>query len=192
MDVRWAAWDGSGLEHLRLTIEPTFVYADGVILAVDASGRPYRARYRVDCDERWTVRRAHIEMLEEPVRRLDLRVHQGSHWIDAATGVPLSLPGCVDVDIYPSPFTNTLPMRRFSSPVIGQPAVIAVAWVGLPELTIRVAHQEYTLLERVADGARWRFRDLDSGFTVDLLVDRDSLVRDYPDLARRWCAIEKR
>ena len=62
---------------------------------------------------------------------------------------------------------------------------IAVAWVALPELTIRPAPQEYTLLERQPDGARWRFRSLDSGFTAELPVDATGLVRDYPGIARR-------
>ena len=50
---------------------------------------------------------------------------------------------------------------------------------------VQVARQEYTLLARGADGARWRFRGLDSDFTVELDVDRDGLVRDYPEIARR-------
>jgi hypothetical protein len=91
----------------------------------------------------------------------------------------------VDVDVYPSPFTNTLPIRRLPDPVIGRPVAIAVAWVTLPELTVQVARQEYTLLARDADSARWRFRALDSDFTAELDVDGDGLVRDYPDIARR-------
>ncbi|HEX9749131.1 MAG TPA: putative glycolipid-binding domain-containing protein, partial [Methylomirabilota bacterium] len=67
----------------------------------------------------------------------------------------------------------------------GRPVAIAVAWVTLPELTVQVARQEYTLLARGADGARWRFRAIDSDFTAELDVDRDGLVRDYPDIARR-------
>jgi hypothetical protein len=63
--------------------------------------------------------------------------------------------------------------------------MITVAWVVLPELIVEPVRQEYTLLSRDADGARWRFRSPDSDFTADLAVDRDSLVLDYPNLARR-------
>ena len=62
---------------------------------------------------------------------------------------------------------------------------LAVAYVALPELTVRPTPQEYTLLERRADGARWRFRSLDSDFTAELSVDGAGLVRDYPGIARR-------
>ena len=57
--------------------------------------------------------------------------------------------------------------------------------MALPELTIHPAPQEYALLERQPDGARWRFRSLDSGFTAELPVDATGLVRDYPGIARR-------
>jgi hypothetical protein len=60
-----------------------------------------------------------------------------------------------------------------------------VAWVLLPELTVEPVRQEYTLLSRDADGARWRFRSVDADFTVEIAVDRDSLVLDYPSIARR-------
>jgi uncharacterized protein len=184
-DVRWAAWDGRGLEHLRLHVEPAAVRADSVIIAVADDGRLYRARCRIDCDGAWTVRRARIELLEEPARVLDLRADGHGRWRDGVTGAALPLDGCVDVDVYPSPFTNTLPIRRLVDPVIGRPVAIAVAWVTLPALTVQVARQEYTLLARGADGARWRFRAPDSHFTAELDVDRDGLVRDYPDIARR-------
>jgi hypothetical protein len=91
----------------------------------------------------------------------------------------------VDIDIYPSPFTNTLPMQRLPDVVVGRPIAIDVIWVGLPDLTIHAARQEYTLLDRDPDGARWRFRTLDSGFTAALATDRHSLVLDYPGIARR-------
>src|SRR6266705_4093677 len=105
VDVLWAAWDGRGLEHLRLSMEPGVVRADSLIIAVDDAGRPFRARYVVECDEDWKVRRARIEVLGEPARVLDLRVDGGGHWTDAGTGAVLALDGCVDIDVYPSPFT---------------------------------------------------------------------------------------
>ena len=67
----------------------------------------------------------------------------------------------------------------------GRPVALDVAWVVLPELTIQVARQEYTLLERGADGAQWRFRGLDSEFVAELAVDHHGLVLDYPGIARR-------
>jgi hypothetical protein len=184
-DVLWAAWDGRGFEHLRLQMDAQGVRADSLIIAVDEGGRPYRARYRLECDAGWTTRRALVKRPGEPAGVLDLRTDGHGRWTDAATGAALPLDGCVDVDIFPSPFTNTLPVRRLPELAVGRPVALRMAWVLLPDLTVRVAPQEYTLLERRADGSRWRFRSLDSDFTVELEMDADGVVRDYPDLARR-------
>ena len=183
-DVLWAAWDGRGFEHLRLEMDARGVRADSLIIAVDDGGRPYRGRYRLECDRGWTTQRVLIERSSEPAGSLDLRVERG-RWSDAATGAPLPLDGCVDVDIFPSPFTNALPVRRLPDLAVGRPVSLRMAWVRLSELAVRVTPQEYTLLERRADGSRWRFRSLDSDFAVELEMDADGVARDYPGIARR-------
>ena len=185
IDVLWAAWDGRGLEHLRLVEDAEAVRADSLIIAFDDAGRAFRARYVVDCNSEWQVTRVRIEMLETPGRTLEMRADGHGRWTDARTGPVPSLAECIDVDIYPSPFTNTLPLRRLPDAVPGRPVAITVAWVALPELTVRAAAQEYTLLDRGPEGARWRFRAIDSDFSVELVVDRNGIVLDYPGLARR-------
>jgi uncharacterized protein len=182
-DVLWSAWDGRGIEHLRLDVEPDLIRADSLIVSVD-EGRPFRARYTLECDGAWRLRRARLDVLQDPARVLELHV-DGGRWSDARAGTPLPFGGCVDVDIYPSPFTNTLPIRRLADSAVGQPVRVTVAWVHLPALTLHAAPQEYTLLERAESGARWRFRALDSNFTAELHVDAQGVVRDYPEIARR-------
>ena len=182
-DVLWRAWDGRGIEHLRLDVGPDAVRADSLIVSVD-EGRPFRARYALECDAAWRLRLARIDVLGDPTRVMELHVDSG-RWSDARSGATLPLDGCVDIDIYPSPFTNTLPIRRLAGTTVGQPVRITVAWVRLPALTIHAAPQEYTLLERGAAGGRWRFRALDSDFTAELHVDAQGVVRDYPEIARR-------
>jgi hypothetical protein len=185
IDVLWAAWEGRGFEHLALWQEADAVRADSLIIAVDDDGHPFRARYVVECDGCWAVRRARIEVLEEPARVMDIRADGRGGWTDAATGSPLPLDGCVDIDIYPSPFTNTLPIRRLADAIPGRAVAIDVAWVLLPALTIQPKPQEYTRLERGGPGSLWRFRALDSDFTAELAVDDNGLVLDYPGIARR-------
>ena len=185
IEALWAAWEGPGLEHLRLGVDGDGARADSVIIALDDAGRPFRARFAIETDAGWRVRRARIELLGDPAPALDLRADGLGHWTDAVTGAARPLDGCLDIDVYPSPFTNTLPIRRLPAPAVGAPVAHAVAYVALPELTVRPAPQEYTLLERRPDGARWRFRSLDSGFTAELAVDAAGLVRDYPGIARR-------
>jgi hypothetical protein len=132
-----------------------------------------------------------MEVLDEPPRVMEMRVEHG-RWSDARTGAALPLDGCVDIDIYPSPFTNTLPIRRLADAPVGQPVRITVAWVHLPTQTVRVAAQDYTLRHRATASARWRFRALDSDFATEFDVDAMGVVRDYPDLARRVLSLHAR
>ena len=90
------------------------------------------------------------------------------------------LRGCVDIDFEVSPATNTLPIRRLD-PKMGETRDIRVAWVRFPELRVEPTRQRYT---RVA-GRRYRFENLDSGYSVEILVDDAGLVLEYPDLWAR-------
>lgn len=79
-----------------------------------------------------------------------------------------------------TPFTNTLAIRRLGLKV-GESAEIKVAYILVPELSLRAASQRYT---RVADRL-WRFEALDIDFTADITVDEGGFVMDYPGLFRR-------
>jgi hypothetical protein len=64
---------------------------------------------------------------------------------------------------------------------------LLMAWVSVPDLGLHPYRQRYEHIGRDGDGGIVRFMDLglDPGFVSDLVLDRDGLVRDYPQLARR-------
>jgi hypothetical protein len=182
-NVMWAPWDGPGLEHLQLVQYAGGWLADGLVIAVE-EGRPFRARYTIQCDSGWRVREVRVDMLDAINRRLDLTSDGAGHWTDGA-GEPLpGLVGCFDIDITATPFTNTLPIRRLGL-APGAAADINVAYITLPELTTAPQIQRYTCLAAGASGGRYRFEARSSGFTAELPVDADGLVEDYPGLFRR-------
>jgi hypothetical protein len=91
------------------------------------------------------------------------------------------LDGCLDIDIWPTPFTNTFPIRR-APLAVGERREFRMAWVSAPELTLRPMRQGYT---RLADRL-YRYESLEgSGFRAELTVDEDGLVRDYQGVFRR-------
>jgi uncharacterized protein len=184
-NIMWIPWAGLGLEHLRLMQGDDLILADGVIIGVaEADGRPFRARYTIQCDTRWNVRELRVDMLDAANRRLDLMSDGAGHWADGA-GEPLpGLVGCFDVDISATPFTNTLPIRRLALPP-GAAADINVVYIALPELTVTPGMQRYACLARNAASARYRFESRSHNFTVELPVDAQGLVEDYPGLFRR-------
>jgi hypothetical protein len=103
------------------------------------------------------------------------------HWRDADARALPELDGCIDIDIWPTPFTNTFPIRR-QPLAIGERREFVMAWVSAPELTVRPMRQGYT---RLADRL-YLYQNLDgSGFRAELSVDDDGVVLDYQGLFRR-------
>lgn len=185
-EVVWSAWDGVGLEHLRLTVRDDGAVADAVVIGM-AEGRPFRVRYEVRCDAGWRTRAVRVS---EAGSGSGAEADSGAPW-----GVELladgegnwtapGLEGCMDVDISATPFTNTLPIRRLGL-APGESAELSVAYVDASEIGAWTEQQRYTCLKRSPRGGLYRYESLDGGFTADLPVDADGLVLDYPGLFRR-------
>jgi hypothetical protein len=166
-----------GLEHLLLDDGS----ADGLVIALDEDRRPFRLGYRLTWDASWRLTDARLVVTtQDETRTLQLESDGKGHWRDGEAHALPQLDGCIDIDIWPTPFTNTLPLRR-DPMAVGERRVLVVAWVAAPELSVRPARQAYT---RLAD-RRYRFESLDSDFSVELVVDADDLVVDYEALFRR-------
>ena len=169
---------GLGLEHLLLAEG----VADSVLLAFAEDGGPFRLTYRLTWDESWRLRDARLVVAtERSTRSLSLETDGHGHWRHGdGRGIP-ELEGCTDIDIWPTPFTNTFPIRR-ESMAVGERRELVMAWVTAPELTVHRVPQAYTRL-----GARaYLFENLDgSGFRAELPVDDDGIVLDYPGHFRR-------
>lgn len=169
---------GVGLEHLLLAARE----ANSVILAVDEERGPFRLAYRLVWDSGWRLRAAELTLdTEQRTQSLRLQTggrgrwqHQGGRAIDA-------LDGCVDIDIWPMPFTNCLPLWR-EPLAIGERREFRMAWVNALDMTLHPQAQAYTRLAQ----QRYRYETLDgSGLSADLPVDDDGIVLDYPGLFQR-------
>lgn len=176
--TRGSSRGGVGVEHLLLSPGA----ADSVVVAVDDARGPFRLGYRLRWDDEWRLRRAAFSLATGGSRRsLRLRTDGRGHWEDGEGRHLAGLDGCLDIDVWPTPFTNTFPIRRRPM-AIGERCTFRMAWVFGPDLTVRPQPQAYT---RVAD-RRYLFESLDgSGFTAELPVDDDGVVLDYPALFRR-------
>lgn len=169
---------GVGLEHLLLTERK----ANSVVLAFDEQRGAFRLTYRLVWDERWQLRNAELVLETELwTRSLNLQADGRGHWRHVDGLAIDELDGCFDIDIWPTPFTNSFPIRREPMEV-GHRKQFRVAWIFGPELTLRPQAQAYTrLAER-----RYLFESLDgSGFKAELPVDEHGIVLDYPELFER-------
>ncbi|MCM5680045.1 putative glycolipid-binding domain-containing protein [Schlegelella sp. S2-27] len=168
---------GVGLEHLLLSPGA----ADSVVLAIDEDQGPFRLTYRLGWDDAWQLRHAGLKVVTELfTHSLHLETDGAGHWRDER-GPLDELEGCRDIDIWPTPFTNSFPIRR-EPMALGERREFRMAWIFAPDLTVQVQPQAYTRLgER-----RYLFENLDgSGFRAELPVDDDGIVIDYPELFQR-------
>ena len=176
---RWV-WQpdlGEGEEAFSFRTTDHGLEARGEVVA-NLEGKPLKASYLVETDSAWRTRRVRVEVFGGGV--LEILSDGAGRWRRAdGTALP-DLDGCLDPDISMTPFTNTVAIRRLGSRV-AEAAEIKVAYILVPELSLRAAPQRYTHLSRQL----WRFDGLDIDFTADITVDEDGFVVEYPGLFRR-------
>ena len=166
------------MEHLLLAEYE----ADSVILAFDEERGPIRITYHLAWDEWWQLRGAELVLVtERGVKSLSLQTDGQGHWRHRDKDVIGELDGCLDIDIWPTPFTNTFPIRR-EAMEIGERRQFRVVWVFAPDLTVHPKVQAYT---RLAERLYFIESLGDDGFSAELPVDEEGIVFDYPDLFRR-------
>lgn len=169
---------GAGMEHLLLRERS----ADSVIVAIDAEAGPLRIAYRLAWDEAFRVQEAQLTLTHERGNKgLHFLTDGRGHWRHRDGRPVEELDGCLDIDIWPTPFTNSFPLWR-APLAIGELREFLVAWISATDMTFTAQPQAYTrLAERL-----YRFENLDgSGFMADLPVDQQGLVLDYPGLFKR-------
>lgn len=181
--IVWQALDEPGMEHLHLCEDAERVVADGALVGV-VDGQPLRLHYRVQCDVGYRFQTCRLRLTQPWTRELALTREPDGTWVEQGVGPLPALAGSHEIDISASPWTNTLPIRRLALQA-DQPAQIVVAYITIPELSVRQDRQRYTRLRTLDDRHIYRFESLASGFTADIAVDQDGLVLDYPGLFRR-------
>lgn len=173
----WLPDLGEGVEVFSFRATDQGLEARGEVTAM-LEGKPLEASYLVEADSAWRTRRVRVEVAGGDT--LEILSDGQGHWRRVDGTALLELDGCLDPDISMTPFTNTVAIRRLGSKV-GEAAEIKVAYILVPELSLRAAPQRYThVSERL-----WRFDGLDIDFTADITVDEDGFVVEYPGLFRR-------
>lgn len=166
--IRWRGLDLETLEHCHIVANGRDTRIRGAIIGPD-----FGLFYRLKLDENGHTRTVRIERTDG--KTLELFADGAGGWSDdRAESIP-ALSGCVDVDIWPTPFTNALPIWR-SDWADGQPVSFAMAWIDATDFSFKRAEQIYTRL----DATHFRYQSAD--FQAVLEIDADGIVTDYPGL----------
>lgn len=181
-ELIWSYPAGPGLEHFRLARDDDGFLADGLYVGCHENGEPYRVHYRIRIGPDWRMRSAVVKLLmgnSHGPAEISLAVDDAGFWTDGAGATLEDLNGCHEADLYATPFTNTLAIRRLGL-VAGESAEISVAYIEVPEMTVKPVRQRYTCIRPLGpDGGEYRYEALFKTFSGDLTVDADGLVITY-------------
>jgi hypothetical protein len=173
MRLTWNGTDEWRQELCEVVLKDDGLAATGAQLG--ATPKPYRAAYELEVRGNWVTRRLRVEVAG--VGTLELRHDGKGRWAGAPNAAELE--GALDCDLAFSPLTNVMPIRRHRLHERPGSVDFEMAWVSLPDLTVRRDRQRYEHLE--PGHVRYSSGD----FTADLELDGDGLVLTYPGLAQR-------
>ena len=175
-DASWRMAESDRPQVFRVRRIAEGIVAQGVVSA-EEDGAAYGLTISLMMDDGWTLRAARISCTNGRELVLD---HDGEGgWTKDGEPAP-ELDGCIDIDIWPTPFTNTLPVLRLPWQR-GERREFTMAYVKAPDLQVCADRQRYTSL----GGNRFRFEAVDGDFAADIDFDGNGLVTDYPPLFYR-------
>lgn len=193
--VAWVKDDPFGVEFAEITLAPQHVAAEGVAIGVGPI--PYRLDYMLETAPGYLTSRLCASSRGEGWRRtLDLRRDASGIWtasadeqgrvdLPPAGGDPATLTGALDCDLGFSPVTNLMPILRHKLLADGDPVELTMAWVSVPDLSVRADGQRYASLRTASYNHVIRYEASDGTFAADITLDSDGIVVDYPGIARR-------
>ncbi len=187
LEFIWSDLTGPGMEHLTLARNDDGYVADGFYLGCGEESPPYRIHYVIHINPAWEMRSAAVELLTDVPQpeRMSLSVDESCTWRDGDDEPLAQLSGCHEIDLFCTPFTNSLVIRRLGL-TRGESAEISVAYVEVPLNGVRPVRQRYTCLEPLGpEGGVYRYEPLFRGSAYDLQVDAEGLVTEYPGAFRR-------
>lgn len=180
--VTWTSDDAARVESVRVQIGPRGVKASGGIVGAETSSHPaFSSSYDLAVDDEGVTRRLSLRSTTASgERELALKRDTEGFWLvdDGRGAQRLSFGGAVDVDVALSPLFNSIAIRRLSMNAVDVDLDLPVVYVALPELTVTGETEHY----RAVAG---RITSTTPRGEVELTVDADGLVLDYPGLAHR-------
>ncbi|MEV7415526.1 putative glycolipid-binding domain-containing protein [Streptomyces sp. NPDC089919] len=177
----WEVMASRGCETSWIDLGPTALRARG--RAVGLTPEPYWVTYALQTGEDFVTRRLEVTVQTGTgTTSLDLRRDEAGQWTADGTPRP-DLDDALDCDLGLCPLTNTMPVLRHGlhRRAEAAPREFLMAWVSVPDLSVRPLRQRYTHLASAEHGARIRYES--GSFRSDLEVDEHGLVLDYPQLA---------
>jgi hypothetical protein len=184
--LAWVSLEALRLEAARVMLGERSMRASGSVVDAPHDGvEAYSASYALATDETGVVHRLTVRTVRaQGEQHVTLtRSEEGIWLVDHGTGaVRTNFDGALDVDLAFSPLFNALPVRRLGLHRAAAEHSLPMVFVALPGLEVRLVRQTYRTVG-VGDPAVVRCSG--DSLEVELTVDADGLVLEYPGLAKR-------
>ncbi len=188
-EISWRRFDADWDDRARLQRVPAGWSFSGDIRSAGGTDRfppAFLATNDVAIDDRWRSKTLRVSIsvgTHAGIPDLLLRRLPDGGWESRDGGRISALDGATDVDLFLTPATNTLPLRRLALPVGGSGTIVA-ALMSLGDPADGWLLERNTQHYERLDTDRYRFLSLDTMGTVDFeaeLVVTDGIVHRYGD-----------
>jgi hypothetical protein len=185
--VTWQGLTGPRMESARLVLSEQRIKGSGRVVAAAIEGKEaYNASFELSVGENGVVSRLLLRSATaEEERTMSLSRTEDGMWIvDRGRGAERrDFEGALDVNLQSSVLFNALPVRRLGLHREAGEHELPVVWVSLPDLSVSLVRERYRTISVDENGS---VLALDRGdASVELSVDSNGLVVEYPGLARR-------
>ena len=170
----WRRLDVPGHDACRVITIPDGWRLDGSTVFRHTQG-PARIHYVVECDPAWRTRVGTVRgVIGDRDWHLHIERSPAGQWTLNGEAV-VAVDGCHDLDLGFTPSTNYLQLRRVQLE-IGAAAEVPVAWLDLPDGTLRLLPQRY---ERRSANSYW-YESPSTGYAEMIELAESGFARIYP------------
>lgn len=193
MNRIWRRLDANWIDRFELSRSGDGWLLAGEIISGGGSEwfpRPFTANYRIDVDPTWQTRSASLAVdVEGDVLEMSLARSEAGLWSSPSSKITVGL-RTTDVDLYLTPATNSLPIRRLDIP-IGEHRDIVAMLVAPDDVTGKWSVEPSTQRYHRTAPNTYRFTSFDEtgveNFIADLVIDDDGIILTYGD---HWATVE--
>ncbi|WP_156755165.1 putative glycolipid-binding domain-containing protein [Actinokineospora pegani] len=185
--LTWQGVEPTTLESVRLLVGDTRLRASGRVIAAGAPGQePYSASFEASVDKSETAGRLLLRTTTaDKERQISLSRTEDGMWLvdHGSTSNRDAFAGAVAVDVAGAVTFASLPIRRLGLHRAQGEAEIPVVAVTMPGLEVALVTQSYRTVSVDEAGAVIAVTRGET--TVEIAVDADGIVVDFPGVSRR-------